>query len=102
MSYDGMNMEELTEQQDKFIVDSGDMKNAVEDIKRALNNLKDVEDDVINNIYEELDGILNVIEDKIADFDGEVDEIDYHLRILESAYDEYGERQREYKKMQGF
>ena len=102
MKYDEMTMEELVEEQDLLIVNVGDIRNAIADIDKALNNLSDVGTDVINSIYDELEEIRNTLEDEATSIDLDLENIDEQMQILESMYDEYGERHREYREMQGF
>lgn len=101
-NYEDMNYEELTEEQDLLITMLTDVKNALADLDRALNNLADVGTDVINKLYDELEDIRNVLDEEKTGIEIDLEEIETQMRILEDAYDEYDERYREYREMQGF
>ena len=101
-NYEGMNYEELTEEQDLLITMLTDVKNALADLDRALNNLADVGTDVINKLYDELEDIRNVLDEEKTGIEIDLEEIESQMRILEDTYDEYDERNREYREMQGF
>lgn len=106
-NYEDMNYEELTEEQDLLITMLTDVKNALADLDRALNNLADVGTDVIgtdviNKLYDELEDIRNVLDEEKTGIEIDLEEIESQMRILEDTYDEYDERNREYREMQGF
>ena len=101
-NYEDMNYEELTEEQDLLITMLTDVKNALADLDRALNNLADVGTDVINKLYDELEDIRNVLDEEKTGIEIDLEEIEAQMRILEDTYDEYDERNREYRQMQGF
>lgn len=101
-NYEDMNYEELTEEQDLLITMLTDVKNALADLDRALNNLADVGTDVINKLYDELEDIRNVLDEEKTGIEIDLEEIETQMRILEDTYDEYDERNREYRQMQGF
>lgn len=101
-NYEDMNYEELTEEQDLLITMLTDVKNALADLDRALNNLADVGTDVINKLYDELENIRNVLDEEKTGIEIDLEEIESQMRILEDTYDEYDERNREYREMQGF
>lgn len=101
-NYEDMNYEELTEEQDLLITMLTDVKNALADLDRALNNLADVGTDVINKLYDELEDIRNVLDEEKTGIEIDLEEIESQMRILEDTYDEYDERNREYRQMQGF
>lgn len=101
-NYEDMNYEELVEEQDLLITMLTDVKNAIADLDRALNNLADVGTDVINKLYDELEDIRNVLDEEKTGIEIDLEEIEAQMRILEDTYDEYDERNREYRQMQGF
>lgn len=101
-NYEDMNYEELVEEQDLLITMLTDVKNALADLDRALNNLADVGTDVINKLYDELEDIRNVLDEEKTGIEIDLEEIESQMRILEDTYDEYDERNREYREMQGF
>lgn len=101
-NYEDMNYEELVEEQDLLITMLTDVKNALADLDRALNNLADVGTDVINKLYDELEDIRNVLDEEKTGIEIDLGEIESQMRILEDTYDEYDERNREYREMQGF
>lgn len=101
-NYEDMNYDELVEEQDLLITMLTDVKNALADLDRALNNLADVGTDVINKLYDELEDIRNVLDEEKTGIEIDLEEIETQMRILEDAYDEYDERYREYREMQGF
>lgn len=101
-NYEDMNYDELVEEQDLLITMLTDVKNALADLDRALNNLADVGTDVINKLYDELEDIRNVLDEEKTGIEIDLEEIESQMRILEDTYDEYDERNREYRQMQGF
>lgn len=101
-NYEDMNYDELVEEQDLLITMLTDVKNALADLDRALNNLADVGTDVINKLYDELEDIRNVLDEEKTGIEIDLEEIETQMRILEDTYDEYDERNREYRQMQGF
>lgn len=101
-NYEDMNYDELVEEQDLLITMLTDVKNALADLDRALNNLADVGTDVINKLYDELEDIRNVLDEEKTGIEIDLEEIESQMRILEDTYDEYDERNREYREMQGF
>lgn len=101
-NYEDMNYEELVEEQDLLITMLTDVKSALADLDRALNNLADVGTDVINKLYDELEDIRNVLDEEKTGIEIDLEEIESQMRILEDTYDEYDERNREYREMQGF
>lgn len=102
MSYEDMNYEELVEEQDLLLINLKDIENALDNIQKALHDIGDVGTDVTNSIYDELEDIRNVLDEEATGIKIDLEEIESHMRILEDTYDEYNERNREYRQMQGF
>ena len=102
MNYEDMTYDELVEEQDLLLINLKDIENALDKIDKALNDIADVNTDVMSNIYDELEDIRNVIDEELTGIKIDLEEIESCMRILEDTYDNYSERQKEYREMQGF
>lgn len=100
--YDEMTLEELTEEQDLLLINLKDIENSLENIDKAINNLSGVDTDIINNVYTELEDIRNVLDEEITGIKIDLEEIESCMAILEDTFDDYTERMKEYREMQGF
>lgn len=100
--FDEMTHKELEEALEIKDIELKDMQNALEDLEKALHNIADVDYEGADKLYDDLYELKDTLEEMITFIKMDIEEIDNCMQILEDAYDDYDERMREYRKMQGF
>lgn len=98
MNYYELSKNELEEIKEQYEINIADLMNAKEHLQKALNDIADIE---------ECDDLIGYLEECIKEAEYDMtrisDEISSIIKTLQDSWDDdYNERQREYREMQGF
>ena len=98
MNYYELSKNELEEIKEQYEINISDLMNAKEHLQKALNDILDIE---------ECDDLIGYLEECIKEAEYNMtrisDEISSIIKTLQDSWDDdYNERQREYREMQGF
>lgn len=96
MGYDEMTREELEAAQEVLIIHLNDVKDMIEHLEKALNDIADVDYDGADGLYDYLYQALDDSKTMLNNIKIDLDDIENQMAIIDDMYDEFAERNSEY------